>query len=329
MYKVIGGDHKEYGPVSLEDLRRWIAEGRLNAQSLVQPEAKSEWIALANLPEFADALAAKAAAALVPGLPTLGAPGQISADQILARPITLDIGACLSRAWALLKSNFGLLLGSCFLVWFIGLVCQFIPLIGGLAYPLLAGVLYGGLCLVVLKRIRGQPASAGEVFAGFSSAFPQLMLAGFLTAFLSSLATFCCLIVPGIYLAIAWSFSVPLVADQRLEFWSAMELSRKVVTRAWFHVLGLTILAFLPTIAAALFVYVKLISMILPDMLGIMSSGQPDVTRMFGLVSKVALASLPLTALVKVVALINMPFAVGALLYAYEDLFGPRPAPNP
>ena len=30
-YTIIGGDQKEYGPVTGDDLRQWMAEGRLNA----------------------------------------------------------------------------------------------------------------------------------------------------------------------------------------------------------------------------------------------------------------------------------------------------------
>ena len=31
-YTIIGGDTKEYGPISADDVRQWISEGRLNAQ---------------------------------------------------------------------------------------------------------------------------------------------------------------------------------------------------------------------------------------------------------------------------------------------------------
>ncbi|MDB6122595.1 MAG: domain containing protein [Pedosphaera sp.] len=58
MYKVIGIDQKEYGPVSAEELRRWIAEGRANAQTLAQFEGTTEWKPLINFPEFTSALAA-------------------------------------------------------------------------------------------------------------------------------------------------------------------------------------------------------------------------------------------------------------------------------
>src|SRR5204863_8025053 len=123
-------------------------------------------------------------------------------------------------------------------VWLISL-SEFIPLLG-IGYRVHAGVFYGGLYLIILKRIRGQPASAGEVFSGFNQGFAQLLLAGFVSLLLGAIGLLFCL-VPGIYLLVAWAFSVPLVADRRLEFWSAMELSRKVVTRVWFELFGLVL----------------------------------------------------------------------------------------
>ncbi|MBA4150902.1 MAG: NINE protein [Verrucomicrobia bacterium] len=52
MYKILGGDRQEYGPVSAEHVRQWIAEGRANAGTLVQPEGSSAWVPLGSLPEF-------------------------------------------------------------------------------------------------------------------------------------------------------------------------------------------------------------------------------------------------------------------------------------
>jgi hypothetical protein len=53
MYKIQGGDGKEYGPVSSETLRQWINEGRANAQTQVQLEDSVGWTALGLLAEFA------------------------------------------------------------------------------------------------------------------------------------------------------------------------------------------------------------------------------------------------------------------------------------
>ena len=60
MYRIIGGDQKEYGPVSAEEMRRWITERRLQAVSLVQAEGTTDWKPLSLFPEFSAALASLA-----------------------------------------------------------------------------------------------------------------------------------------------------------------------------------------------------------------------------------------------------------------------------
>ena len=57
MYKIRGGDGKEYGPVSAETLRAWVTQGRANAQTFVQAEGTTEWKTLSTCPEFADLFA--------------------------------------------------------------------------------------------------------------------------------------------------------------------------------------------------------------------------------------------------------------------------------
>jgi TM2 domain-containing membrane protein YozV len=55
MYKIIGADGREYGPVTVEQMHQWIREGRVNAQTKVQPEGSTEWKPLGEIPEFAAA----------------------------------------------------------------------------------------------------------------------------------------------------------------------------------------------------------------------------------------------------------------------------------
>ncbi len=52
MYKIIGVDGKEYGPVSGEQLRQWLAEGRVNDHTQVQGQGETEWRPLSAFPEF-------------------------------------------------------------------------------------------------------------------------------------------------------------------------------------------------------------------------------------------------------------------------------------
>ncbi len=55
-YTVIGSDQKQYGPVTAEQLRQWIHDGRLNQQSQVKAEGDAQWRPLSAFPEFADLL---------------------------------------------------------------------------------------------------------------------------------------------------------------------------------------------------------------------------------------------------------------------------------
>ena len=56
MYKIRGADQKEYGPVTAEQMRQWIVEGRANAHTMVQGPESTEWKPLSAFGEFAGAL---------------------------------------------------------------------------------------------------------------------------------------------------------------------------------------------------------------------------------------------------------------------------------
>jgi|ERR1043166_4656620 hypothetical protein len=66
MYRILGGDQKQYGPVSADEVRRWIAEHRLHANSLVQAEGTTDWKPLSLFPEFSSTLASVSTPAPLP-----------------------------------------------------------------------------------------------------------------------------------------------------------------------------------------------------------------------------------------------------------------------
>ena len=55
MYKVLGSDGNEYGPVSADQVKKWVAENRVEKKTPVMPEGAPDWIFLESLPEFAAA----------------------------------------------------------------------------------------------------------------------------------------------------------------------------------------------------------------------------------------------------------------------------------
>jgi hypothetical protein len=63
-YFMRGGDGKEYGPVSAQQLRQWLAEGRANAQTMVRTANGGPYVALGTLPEFTGGAGAQPAGGL-------------------------------------------------------------------------------------------------------------------------------------------------------------------------------------------------------------------------------------------------------------------------
>ena len=78
MYKIIGADQKEYGPVTIDQIRQWIRDGRVNAHTQARLEPGGQWQPLSAFPEFADAFAAGAPAPGAPAAP-MGMPATFPA----------------------------------------------------------------------------------------------------------------------------------------------------------------------------------------------------------------------------------------------------------
>ena len=58
MYRVIGIDGQQYGPITAEQVRRWLTENRVNSQTLAQLEGTQDWKPLSSFAEFATDLKA-------------------------------------------------------------------------------------------------------------------------------------------------------------------------------------------------------------------------------------------------------------------------------
>ena len=190
MYKILGGDGNEYGPVSADTLRQWVREGRANALTQVKPEGAGQWQALSSITELTDIFGATAdAPPTIGALPAGRAPAASGA--LHDGDYELDIMGCVSRAWAVLTANFWLAVGgSAIYLLIIGGLAGFaqIPFVGmvfSLVSLLITGPLMGGLYFFSLRVLRGQPAEVGQVFAGFRDNLGQLILAHIIPAIIA------------------------------------------------------------------------------------------------------------------------------------------------
>jgi hypothetical protein len=107
MYKIIGADGKEYGPVSAEQLKQWLAENRVNAQTKILPDGATEWKPLGEIPELAVALPLAASPTPAPAVPQRGMAS--AADQVRGPATGLMVTAVLGFVVNLLGTLWNLM----------------------------------------------------------------------------------------------------------------------------------------------------------------------------------------------------------------------------
>jgi len=159
MYKIIGSDGKEYGPVSIEQLRQWMAEGRVNGQTQIRLDGATGWQALGSLTEFASVTDSPPSHPPVPSTPSQATvtPQKVSGLAITSLVLGI-LGFC---SWGI-TSLFGLIFGC------IGLskISKSGGTLGGKGLAI-AGICISGVTLVML------PLMAALAIPGFVKARKQ------------------------------------------------------------------------------------------------------------------------------------------------------------
>lgn len=96
-----------------------------------------------------------------------------------------------------------------------------------------------GLWMIGIKRAAKQPVDFTEIFKHYDRTLPVLGV--MVLQYILVLIGFLLLIIPGIYLSIAYTMALPLVIEKKLSPWQALETSRKAIHHHWFRFLGLGI----------------------------------------------------------------------------------------
>ena len=68
MYKIIGADGRPYGPVNTDQIKQWIAEGRVRAETLVQADGTQDWKPLVSFSGLAAAIQPPQLSSAPPGI---------------------------------------------------------------------------------------------------------------------------------------------------------------------------------------------------------------------------------------------------------------------
>ena len=171
----------------------------------------------------------------------------------------LSIGGTISEAWEASKGNKSIVLGAALIFFLVALV--YLAITAAIAFMLgvqegerslssslitlpIDLIYYGvysvmgvGMYIIGAKISMGLPTSAGEVFR-FMNRFVKGLLT-YLAMMVMIVIGYLLLVIPGIYLSVAYIFALPLAVEKNLPIWQALETSRKAVTKRWFTVAGL------------------------------------------------------------------------------------------
>ena len=107
-----------------------------------------------------------------------------------------------------------------------------------------------GLLLLGYSRANDEELRIESIFDYYILVWP-LVFASIFIALLTYIGLML-LILPGIYLSIAYSFTLPLMADKGLGIWGAMEVSRQAVSKHWFTVFGVNVSLILLVVLSAI-----------------------------------------------------------------------------
>ncbi|MFN7983949.1 MAG: hypothetical protein U0Q11_19040 [Vicinamibacterales bacterium] len=294
MYFVIGTDGRHHGPLTQDDVRRWLIEGLASRYSRARRESEPQWQALREMPEFEEATRPPFVGGNIPS-PDPEDQADAVEDSYQPRGASrgrLDPISCFRRAWYLVASHFAILAGWTLMSVVLMVALSLLPGVASVISLPANYLLQAAIYALFLSRMRGKQSTPAEILQSVRKVAVPIVVAGLTQALIASpvflstrvqskpalFAALVVLLVPCFYLLVGYVFVLPLIVDRQLGVWRAMELSRTTVQRSWFSVFGLLL-------AAGLLITVSWVA------LGV------------GLV-------------------LTLPLCTGAVAFAYEDLFG-------
>lgn len=96
-----------------------------------------------------------------------------------------------------------------------------------------------GIMILGIKRAVGAPMSPSSIFGYYSKTLS--LLGTLILVNIMVMIGLVLLVIPGIYLMVAYGMAMPLVVEKGMSPWQAMEVSRKAITHRWFSFFGLWI----------------------------------------------------------------------------------------
>ncbi|NTV02806.1 MAG: hypothetical protein HGB04_08510 [Chlorobiaceae bacterium] len=161
---------------------------------------------------------------------------QVTLDALVGREYHLDMRAAIEGGWRLFREHAGEFIGFTIILFLVSAVSSLFSNAGSLIVSAIFSPLSAGFIIATFRIMAGKEFHFNDLFTGFHHFLP-LLLAGLATGCIVG-AGFLLLIVPGIYFMVSYLFASAIVVDYGVEFWQAMEISRRLIGKHWFGLFG-------------------------------------------------------------------------------------------
>ena len=182
-------------------------------------------------------------------------------QRVIDNGYSFDLGDYISKGFKIIQKNLGLFIAFILVFIVISVVLSVIPVIGQLASSLIVSpCLLAGFLIAAKKSDDNQPLEFGDFFKGFDFLKPLLVtiliqaaimiavmipfgLAFYVGGDMNALEAgdpsgipfwSFILLLPLIYLAVAWGMTSFLIVFHKMSAWDALEASRQIITKQWF-----------------------------------------------------------------------------------------------
>jgi hypothetical protein len=266
-YYIVTAEGQKTGPYDIVGIVKKIRNGSLTAETMIasdnEAEAKkaSEWVELAEFLQEQDA--------------------EETSTIEVHKVKTTSLSRRLASGWNFLQNNqlstvfSGLFV--LFIIFSTGFVTLLLPkalrMIGHGAFFVITQFLFTGYIYSVLRMVRGQPVDYNFVKEKMRPLVKALIVSSFIMSFfiivgmlfilsgVESLSVFGLIVValPGFYMMNLYIFAPLLILDKNVEFWEALELSRKTVKKSGMENVGVIFSLLIINFVGGVFLLVPMI----------------------------------------------------------------------
>lgn len=155
-------------------------------------------------------------------------------NRLIEEGFDFDMSHYMERGFKIFSAKMSLFVLFTALFFIINILTYYLSV--GLGMVIVRSAFLAGYFIVANSVLRNEEVTFERFFDGFKMFFPLFVSSLIIWVF--STIGFFLLVFPFIYVSVAYSFTTPFIVFFKMDFWTAMETSRKLITRQFWPFFG-------------------------------------------------------------------------------------------